>query len=420
LVVIVVLWLASTWLVIEPLLRVVPGSTRALHAVALATTIVVVIANFTLFHRVNLLVQYIHMVPYSSEAMFTRLRALAPQLSASDGSTDPVVVDFERQSDRISDVYDATLRALFGSDWQSTTFYRLFRSIKETPIMRDENLPHLVHAFYPRATFVVQIYNGPRRVTPLDAQVPAVAEAVYDTAASDHLTPDLRDDRLILDTRTGTLTRDHKGEYVDVFTGVEGQRLTVRNVGAWDAQARQLTGLPAELRAGTWHLLAKPTSVLTAPFDLTSGSPDGLPTGFSLSPGPTGVSLTRLSDKDGAFLRVIANQSFANLIVVTTGPLPAPDGAPLTVHAQIRYHEANGAQIHLQQINDRGVPTASTTRATHPDRWLSLAAISTTPSPPTEQDLFFAGVLDVRPGGYFDLRDFGVSAGIFPQAELVR
>ena len=157
LVVMVIVWLAYSWLA---LLQGTEGRLYAHQATLVGGLIACAIAitsNFVMFHQVNLLVQYIHIYPFSEPAIYQELRANQEALLHPEDLTTPVRLTFSKDNGRMAKQYDETARAVLGPQWQESNYHLLFEMFKKTPIMLDEKLAMVVKAYYPRAISEVRI-----------------------------------------------------------------------------------------------------------------------------------------------------------------------------------------------------------------------------------------------------------------------
>lgn len=157
LVVVVVVWLAYSW---QALLQGTHDRRYAHQAALIGGLVACAIAitsNFAMFHQVNLLVQYIHLYPFSEPEIYRELRASQHGLLHPETLTTHVRLTFRKDNGRMARQYDNAARALLGSQWQESNFHLLFELFKKTPIMLDEKLNSVVKAYYPLATYEVRI-----------------------------------------------------------------------------------------------------------------------------------------------------------------------------------------------------------------------------------------------------------------------
>ncbi|MGE3908220.1 MAG: hypothetical protein AB7K36_02630 [Chloroflexota bacterium] len=156
----VIVWAAHVWLTVSDGLTVQVERRRVAETLAVAGCVLAMIGSFATWHQVNLLAQTIHLYPYTSESLFAVLREHQRELRVSRPER-PVALTFIKEREVLDAEYDATLRQLYGDRWQDTVWYRQLETFKKTPIMLDQNVEHLVHAYFPRDSYIVQIHGSP-------------------------------------------------------------------------------------------------------------------------------------------------------------------------------------------------------------------------------------------------------------------
>jgi hypothetical protein len=154
--VLVIAWLAHVWLTVAGALAERPQLHRAFVGVAVVGCLLGMAGGFATWHQVNRLAHTIHLYPFATESLFRVMREHQKELRFSRPES-PVVLEFSKEREALRAEYDAILQGLYGDQWQASKWHEQLETFKRTPIMKDENVEHLVHAYFPRDSFTVRI-----------------------------------------------------------------------------------------------------------------------------------------------------------------------------------------------------------------------------------------------------------------------
>jgi hypothetical protein len=111
-----------------------------------------VVSNFSVFDRVNRLVEIIHYYPYPSDELF-RAANQVKRPASGEKLTFVAVADPAGERAR----FESDLRALFGDRLSDNGYARTFVMVERTSIMTNAHLAHFFHAFYPFAKISVDV-----------------------------------------------------------------------------------------------------------------------------------------------------------------------------------------------------------------------------------------------------------------------
>jgi hypothetical protein len=146
----VIVWIAF---LIRELLTVVSPMWRRQAAWALSIVgAACVVFNFSVFDRVNRLVEIIHYYPFSRDELF-RAADQVKRPARGEKLTFVAVADSVGERAR----YEADLRALFGDRLSDNGYVSTFAMVERTPIMTRAHLAHFFHAFYPLSPISVDV-----------------------------------------------------------------------------------------------------------------------------------------------------------------------------------------------------------------------------------------------------------------------
>ena len=215
---------------------------------------------------------------------------------------------------------------------------------------------------------------------------------------------------LVLLGASGRLVRLEASGVTELAAG-DGATVVVQNLGAWDEAAGRLAGQTARFVDGRWVVDTPPAGSI---FSLNGRRDEDLPAGFALVPAPSAGRARRQEDGDGLSVRIRAaeNQPFVGL--ETRAPIDAPDGALVTVWAQVRARDDTTIGLTLDDVVDAaGAQEQASGRWSAPKGWtrVTLHRRVKFQSP---NDRLAVGLVDARVGDWLDVRDAGVFVGALP------
>jgi hypothetical protein len=193
----------------------------------------------------------------------------------------------------------------------------------------------------------------------------------------------------------------------------EGEKLLALNLGMLDENG-MAQGIEFTYQQGRW-----------AP-DMPDPRPINQDYDFSIaratnSVGPWRISTSRggtykvehLFDETGPFMRVKSTSGARWLVIIGRFPENLADNTPVTVRGQIRSTIQTRTTLHLYDLNDRGRYEKVARSGTSLGSWeqLSLSKHMRFPSP---KDYYAIGLLRPKKGEYFDVREFSLFKGVFP------
>lgn len=196
------------------------------------------------------------------------------------------------------------------------------------------------------------------------------------------------------------------------LTGVEGQTTRVMTLGSWDEQRRMLTGLPAVCRSGRWIVDAssmKPAAAKDGFESLASSQPD--PDYWLGQP----ASVVRMSDEQGAFLRIRVPKPALHMGVYSGKPIRSLDDAPMTARAQVRIYEGQVVSFWADDItHPGGAPRRYQQASKQTGRWIDLTLRIPRTRFADPSDRIGLEINRLNGGDCFDIRYLEGYVGILP------
>ncbi len=196
------------------------------------------------------------------------------------------------------------------------------------------------------------------------------------------------------------------------LTGVEGQVTQVLTLGAWDEERRTLAGLPAVRRSERWVVdtsSMQPAATRRNFETLASSHPSS---DFWLG---QALSVTRMSDEVGTFLRVRARKPLLYAGVYSAKPINSLDGAPMTVRAQVRTYAGQVASLLADDVTQpSGQPRRYEQKSKQAEQWAELTLHIPKIQFAESSDHIGLEIDRLRGGDYFDIRFLEGYIGVRP------
>jgi len=194
--------------------------------------------------------------------------------------------------------------------------------------------------------------------------------------------------------------------------GVEGQRVRLSSVGAWDQDERSLGGLEAAFTDGRWVVDESPMRPVNQNPTLrqTDGRSPIAP--WTTRPANAAPRLIWMQDERGSFLRVQATRSADSLGLSAYDLGPALNGAPISLRAEVRARTAGEVRLRLNKPGSHA--RMFETEARDPGSWTTMTLRVLNDDAVRPQDHYTIGIRRVADGDWLDIREVSVYAGILP------
>lgn len=217
-------------------------------------------------------------------------------------------------------------------------------------------------------------------------------------------------------TAVGELMRLRGDGHWIRMVGVDGQRIRVVNVGAWESGRRGYGGLEAVQRGGRWVVDAGAMVAANRNSDVREGTEGEPIPGYWISPGGGGYVVRRMADASGPFVRVEATRASAYLVLNGQGVLRTLEGVPVSIRGQIRAHGRGKATLTLYDVVAAdGTAKTYTAQGAGGEGWTTLVVRAHLEvAQPDARDNFSLGLFGVERGDWFDVRELSLFVGTLP------
>ncbi|MBV9325868.1 MAG: hypothetical protein JO352_19030 [Chloroflexi bacterium] len=204
------------------------------------------------------------------------------------------------------------------------------------------------------------------------------------------------------------------GTLVPAAQSNAGARAWLPNAGMWDRSNQRFAGIAAVFNNGNWNLDMTGVSAANPNSDFRAGNAsDPLP-GYTVSPSDGAYTVSIMVDGSGPFVRIQANADTAFLQVDGGAPVNSLDGVPVTLRGQIRAHTAGALNLTIWDVTgDSGKVRSFTDREPAAEDWTTLTTRAPQVVFPSPDDYFSIGIVDVKAGDWFDVRELSVFLGTF-------
>jgi hypothetical protein len=193
----------------------------------------------------------------------------------------------------------------------------------------------------------------------------------------------------------------------------EGDRVWLPNAGLWDRASQRFQGIAAVFSNGSWALDMTDVEAANANSDFRAGDASNPLPGYSVSPSDAGYTVTRMADQSGPFIRIQATRDAAFLQVNGGPPVTSLDGVPVTLRSQIRAHTSGEFNLSVWDVvSDSGKVKSFTNRHQASEDWTTLFTRAQQVVYPSPEDYFSVGVVAVKAGEWFDVRELSVFVGV--------
>lgn len=200
------------------------------------------------------------------------------------------------------------------------------------------------------------------------------------------------------------------------FFAVERKERHFTNVGPWHAVTGKTSGLMGILQNGKWVLGLEGWKPVNENSQFTEGNDENpIPT-YWMSPGEAEVTVRKMKDLSGQFVRITANSGSHYMAITGNNPVLNLSGIPVSIRAQIRVSKGIEASLTLTDVVAEPEKAHSYKIAIAPPsaEWISLIVRVPEIEYPDPGDNFAVGIGPVKAGDYFDIRELGVFEGVLP------
>ncbi|MBV9578434.1 MAG: hypothetical protein JO057_07590 [Chloroflexi bacterium] len=219
---------------------------------------------------------------------------------------------------------------------------------------------------------------------------------------------------LVLNSSSHSLLKVQPDGQLVTSEAQEGDRVWLPNAGLWDQSNQKFQGIAAVFSAGRWGLDMTGVSAANANSDFSAGDATNPLPNYTITPADAGYSVTRMTDDDGPFVRVQAARDTAFLQINGGPPITTLDGVPVTVRGIIRAHTSGQFNISVWDVvSDSGKVKSFTNRQPASEDWTTLYARAQQVVYPSPDDYFSIGIVDIKAGDWFDVRELSVFLGAF-------